>query len=73
MSAEGFFLFRWARSAKTFVRDSAAEMKRVIWPTWDELKNYTYLVVFVILVIAAWLGLFQFIFHETTVRLHLFG
>ena len=33
------------RKLKSFISDVDFEMKKVSWPTWDELKNSTYIVI----------------------------
>ena len=41
-----------------FVREVVAELKKVVWPTWDQLRQYFVVVlVFVLIMIAIVLGL----------------
>ena len=44
-----------------YIKGSIEEMKKVTWPTKKETKNYTYLVVGVSLVVAAFLGTLDYI------------
>lgn len=46
-----------------YVKESALEMKKVTWPTKKETYNYTLLVLFISLVVAAFLGALDFIFN----------
>ncbi|RGD73720.1 preprotein translocase subunit SecE [Anaerofustis stercorihominis] len=49
-----FFLIRWFKSVSNFFRGVSVELKKVTWPTKDELIQYTIVVV----VICAVLTLF---------------
>ncbi|MBN1289660.1 MAG: preprotein translocase subunit SecE [Actinobacteria bacterium] len=40
----------WQRSVQ-FLRDVRIEMKKVIWPSWDEVVNYTIVVLITVGVI----------------------
>ncbi|HOS94668.1 MAG TPA: preprotein translocase subunit SecE [Armatimonadota bacterium] len=72
-TAEGIAPVRWFRSFRGFIREATAELKRVVWPTWDELKGYTYLVLLVIAVVAVWLGLLEFVLAWLTNKVGLYG
>jgi preprotein translocase subunit SecE len=45
----------WARS-RSFLRDVRVEMTKVTWPTWEELKGQTIVVIVAVLLIAAFIG-----------------
>ncbi|HBA36434.1 TPA: preprotein translocase subunit SecE [Candidatus Falkowbacteria bacterium] len=45
-----------------YIRESAAEMKKVTWPTKKETYNYTLLVIGISLAVAVFLGLLDYIF-----------
>ena len=45
-----------------YIKSSIEEMKKVTWPTKNETKNYTYLVVGISLAVAAFLGALDFVF-----------
>lgn len=47
-----------------YIRESKAEMRKVIWPTRQETKNYTLMVVGVSLGVAAFIGLLDYIFSR---------
>lgn len=46
-----------------YIEGSIQEMKKVTWPTKNETKNYTLLVIGVSLAVAAFLGALDFIFN----------
>ncbi|MCK4539648.1 preprotein translocase subunit SecE [Candidatus Parcubacteria bacterium] len=45
-----------------YIKGSVEEMKKVTWPTKKETQNYTYLVIGISLVVAAFLGALDYIF-----------
>ncbi|AFG36643.1 preprotein translocase subunit SecE [Spirochaeta africana] len=45
-----------------FFKDSAAELKKVVWPTRDEVISNTKVVLVSVVIIAAALGLVDFLF-----------
>ena len=45
-----------------YIKGSAEEMKKVAWPTKNETKNYTLLVIGISLAVAAFLGALDYIF-----------
>jgi preprotein translocase subunit SecE len=47
-----------------YLRDTMAEMKHVVWPTQAQALTYTALVVFVSLIVALFLGLFDYGFSQ---------
>jgi len=48
----------------TYLKESAAEMKKVTWPTKKETYNYTLMVILVSLAVALFLGALDFIFAQ---------
>lgn len=48
----------------TYLKDSKNELKHVNWPTRKQTLNYTYIVIGVSLVTAAFLGAFDFAFGK---------
>jgi len=45
-----------------YVKGAIVEMKKVTWPTKNEAKNYTILVIVISIAIAAFLGALDYIF-----------
>jgi preprotein translocase subunit SecE len=49
----GFFLVRWFNALVRYIREIVSEMRKVIWPTRQEMITYTTVVViFVVIVVA---------------------
>jgi preprotein translocase subunit SecE len=47
-----------------YYRETVGELRKVTWPTWIEARNLTMIVLVVIIVMAAILGLFDYLFAE---------
>ncbi|MEO8452434.1 MAG: preprotein translocase subunit SecE [Gemmatimonadota bacterium] len=47
----------WVRSARSFLQGVAAELKKVTWPTTDELLKATRMVIIMTLVIGIAIGI----------------
>ena len=45
----------WGRT-RAFLKDVRVEMTKVTWPTWEELKGQTIVVIVAVLLIAAFIG-----------------
>lgn len=64
---------RLYRKLRGFIKDARSELKKVVWPTMDEVKGYTNLVLIVLVAVAAWIGLLEFVCHRVTDAVHLYG
>ncbi|MBM3288808.1 MAG: preprotein translocase subunit SecE [Candidatus Hydrogenedentes bacterium] len=51
-------------TVRGFFEDVRSEMKKVSWPTYDELKSLTILVLWSLLISGIVLGVFDFIFNN---------
>jgi len=51
------------KAVNNYIKDSIEEIKKVTWPTREETKNYTLLVIGMSLVLAAYLGALDYIFN----------
>jgi preprotein translocase subunit SecE len=49
-----------------YLKETRAELRKVVWPTRDETKNLTIIVVGVTVAMAIFLGLLDFIFQRVT-------
>jgi preprotein translocase SecE subunit len=58
-----FFLLGWYRSARKFIKEAMHELREVVWPSGDELKQYTILVVSLLVGVSVFIGLWQFVFQ----------
>lgn len=53
-----------------FVRESYVETtQKSAWPTWTELRQFTMVVIFAIVVVAIWIGGIDFILSQITANL----
>jgi len=53
-----------------FVRESYVETwHKSAWPTWAELRSFTLIVIFAVLVVAVWIGGIDFILTKITASL----
>ena len=46
---------------RQWVRDSRNELRKVTWPTWEQTRNLTLVVIAVCLVMGAFMGLVDFV------------
>ena len=50
-----------------FVRDSYVETwHKSAWPTWTELRQFTIVVIFAVLIVAIWIGGIDFVLTRIT-------
>jgi len=49
-------LHEWYEKIRTFFKEVKIEMKKVTWPNKDELTNYTVVVLFVVVILSAFIG-----------------
>jgi preprotein translocase subunit SecE len=49
---------------QVYFRETVGELKKVNWPTWNEAKNLTIVVLIVMVSMGLFLGLLDFIFTQ---------
>lgn len=54
----------WGQTV-AFLQDVRVEMTKVTWPTWDELKGQTIVVIVAVLMIAAFIGIVDLFLSNT--------
>ena len=47
---------QWYEKVRTFLKEVKTEMKKVSWPNREDLINYTVVVLFVVLIMSAFIG-----------------
>jgi len=52
-----------------YIKESKAEMEKVIWPNKEETKNYTLMVIGISLGVALFLGVLDYIFTQVLKRI----
>ncbi|KPJ54402.1 preprotein translocase subunit SecE [candidate division TA06 bacterium DG_24] len=55
---------RWFQRSKRFLKETRVEFSKVTWPTRDELRDSTGVVIFVSLLVAAFIGFVDFFFSR---------
>ena len=48
----------------TYMHNVRAEMRKVSWPTWDDLRKSTVVIVIIVFIIGAIIGLMDLIFSK---------
>ncbi len=48
---------RWGRGFQKYLQETIGELRKVSWPTWQEAKNLTIVVLVVILLMTVMLGI----------------
>ncbi|HYM51846.1 MAG TPA: preprotein translocase subunit SecE [Candidatus Limnocylindrales bacterium] len=62
---------RTAAPRRSIVRnfeDIFSELRKVIWPSWSELRTMTFVVIVTVIVVSLLLGLIDFILSNTLVK-----
>jgi len=54
--------------ARTYFRETFGELRKVHWPTWPEARSLTVIVLAVMVAMALFLGVFDFLFGELMIR-----
>jgi preprotein translocase subunit SecE len=55
---------RQPNAIQRYFRETVGELRKVNWPTWQEAKNLTIIVLIVTLSMSAFLGFLDFIFTQ---------
>jgi preprotein translocase SecE subunit len=51
------------------LEDIVGELRKVIWPSWAELRTMTFVVIVTVLVVSLLLGLIDYLLTQTLVKL----
>lgn len=54
---------------KRYIENVQIEMKKVSWPTWDELKGSTYIVLSLSLILAIFLFIVDYVLNNVITRI----
>jgi preprotein translocase subunit SecE len=66
-AAEGGFLSKVKRPFQNiarFLREVWNELQRVVWPTHEDTKGFTVVVMVAVAIVAVWVGFFDFFFAQ---------
>lgn len=50
-------LFAFAQKSVAYVREVRAEVRKVAWPTWDDLRKSTMVIIVIVVIVGAIIGL----------------
>jgi len=50
------------------VEDIVGELRKVIWPSWGELRTMTFVVIVTVVVVSIMLGLIDYVLSQTLVK-----
>lgn len=57
-------LQQWYEKARTFLKEVKVEVKKVTWPSRDELTTYTVVVIIVVFVLSIYIGAADLLFGK---------
>ncbi len=57
-------VFGFVRRSRTFVHDVRAEVHKVVWPSWDDLRKSTIVITILVIIIGIVIGLMDFLFSK---------
>lgn len=52
------------RSPMAFFREVRSELRKVSWPSWEETKNYSFVVLFTLVTMIAYIGVLDWVFQQ---------
>lgn len=55
-----------------FIKEVWMELQRVVWPSHEETNAYTGVVIVAVAIVAAWVGMLDFIFTNLVAALRLY-
>ncbi len=57
-------IFDKLRELREFMSQVPAEMRKVTWPDWEQLRNATAVIIVFVLIVAGIIGLMDFVFRS---------
>ena len=64
-------ILAFAQRSAVFVRDVRGEMRKVSWPSWDDLRRSTMVITIIVILIGILIGLMDWLFSR--ILIDLFG
>jgi len=52
----------WTQRSTVFIRDVRAEVRKVTWPSWDDLRRSTLVITIIVILIGILIGLMDWLF-----------
>ncbi len=60
-----------AQRSTTFLREVRAEVRKISWPTWDDLRRSTVVITIIVILLGLLIGLMDWMFSK--ILIDLFG
>jgi preprotein translocase subunit SecE len=60
-----------AQRSTTFMREVRAEIRKISWPTWDDLRRSTLVITVIVIILGIMIGLMDWLFSK--ILIDLFG
>ena len=57
-------------TVRTFIKEVRAEMRKVVWPTREEVRNYSIVVLITVIVFTAFVAVLDYLFGSMTLWLY---
>ena len=61
-------VFAFAQRSAVFMREVRAEVRKISWPTWDDLRRSTVVISFFVMVIGLIIGVMDILFSLILIR-----
>jgi len=56
-------IFAFALKSSAYMREVRAEVRKVSWPTWDDLRKSTLVIIVIVVIVGAIIGLLDLMFQ----------
>lgn len=57
-------VFAFVQKTSVFIRDVRAEMRKVSWPSWEDLRQSTVVITIIVIIIGLVIGLMDWLFAK---------
>lgn len=62
-------LFAFAVKSSAYIREVRVEVRKVSWPTWDDLRKSTLVIIVIVVIVGAIIGLMDLVFQWVLIDL----
>ncbi len=56
-------VFAFAKKSATYIHDVRNEIRKVAWPSWDDLRKSTMVIIVIVIIVGAIIGLMDLAFQ----------
>jgi preprotein translocase subunit SecE len=57
-------LFAFAQRSTVYMRNVRGEMRKVSWPSWDDLRKSTVVIIVIVFIVGAVIGIMDLVFSK---------